>query len=761
MRDPALQMRGGILDPMSHLPPLIVDLGLILSVAAVTTLVFKRIRQPLVLGYIVAGFLVGPHVKFVPTVTDEANIRTWSEIGVIFLLFGLGLEFSFKKLVQVGGAAAVTAITTVLFMLGAGYATGQLMGWSGMDSVFLGGILSISSTTIIVRAFDELGLKTRGFARLVVGALVIEDLVAILLLVLLSTVAVGRQFAGTALFLELGKLALYLALWFGGGIFLIPTLFNSTRRLLNDETLLVVSVALCLAMASLAVAAGFSAALGAFIMGSVLAETFLAERIEHLTRPVKDLFGAIFFVSVGMLIDPQVLRTEWGPVLLISVVTMLGQPLSSGAGALLAGQPLKRAVQAGMSLSQIGEFSFIIATLGLTLGVTSPKLYPIAVAVSVLTTFSTPYMIRGSEGVAAWLERALPKAWAAALDRYGRQADQVQGTSDWRKLLRAYALNVAVLGLLALAVILLGEQQLLPRFTATHGAKRGALAAGLITLVSLVPVVWLMSVRRIQRAAYRHLWLNKSELRGPLVMIEGVRVVAGVVVLTLLVNLFFGAGPGLLAAVVLIVLAVLLFRRGMHAFYQRLEKHFLINYHQREKRRERPELAPWDLHLAEVEVPATSVAIGRTLQELALRERHGVNIALIERGDRTIQVPGREERLMPGDNLVLIGTDEQLAAAGAALQQLPAESGTPTPERCEMKLLKYRVLPRSPLIGRTIRSSGIREEGSALVTGLERDARRIPNPDGATIIQQDDLLWLVGDADKVRRFMHNGMAVRE
>ena len=399
---------------MTHLPPLIQDLGLLLSVAAVTTLVFKRIRQPVVLGYIVAGFLVGPHVKFVPTVTDEANIRTWSEIGVIFLLFGLGLEFSFKKLMQVGGAAAVTAITTVLFMLGAGYATGQLLGWSGMDSVFLGGILSISSTTIIVRAFDELGLKTRGFARLVIGALVIEDLVAILLLVLLSTVAVGRQFEGTALFLEMGKLVLYLALWFGGGIFLIPTFFERTRRLLNDETLLVVSVALCLAMAGLAVTAGFSAALGAFIMGSVLAETFLAERIEHLTKPVQDLFGAVFFVSVGMLIDPQVLRTEWAPVLLISVVTMLGQPLSSGAGALLAGQPLKRAVQAGMSLSQIGEFSFILANLAVALHLLPEDGRSLILAAAMISILINPAAFAAAERIRARLDKARPAADVSA-----------------------------------------------------------------------------------------------------------------------------------------------------------------------------------------------------------------------------------------------------------------------------------------------------------------------------------------------------------
>lgn len=750
-----------ILSPMTHLPPLIHDLGLILSVAAVTTLVFKKIRQPLVLGYILAGLLVSPHVKYVPTVMDEASIGTWSEIGVIFLLFGLGLEFSFKKLAQVGGAAAVTAITTVLFMLGAGYATGQLLGWGGMDSMFLGGILSISSTTIIVRAFDELGLKTRGFARLVVGALVIEDLVAILLLVLLSTLAVGRQFEGTALLLEMGKLALFLALWFGGGIFLVPTLFKRTRHLMNDETLLVVALALCLAMAGLAVTAGFSAALGAFIMGSVLAETLLAERIEHLTRPVKDLFGAIFFVSVGMLIDPQVLRTEWAPVLVISAVVMVGQPLSSGVGALLAGQPLKRAVQAGMSLSQIGEFSFIIATLGLSLGVTSPRLYPIAVAVSVLTTFVTPYMIRGSAGMAARIERALPKGWAAALDRYSRQTEQVRVRSDWHKLLRAYGLNVGVLSLLGVSVILLGERQLLPWASGRFGARQGAMVAGLLTLVALLPVVWAMAFHRVQRAAYRHLWLNRRALRGPLVMIEALRIGAAVVLLTLLVNRFFGAGPGLLAAVLSVGAAVLLFRRGMHAFYHRMEKHFLINYHQRERRRERPELAPWDLHLAEVVVPATSLAVGRTLQELALREAHGVNIALIERGERTIQVPKRDERLLPGDHLVLIGTDEQLAAASTALSENPPLSGAPTPERCEMRLVKYRVLPRSPLVGRSIRESGIREEGAALVTGLERGEQRFGNPDSTMRLEQDDLLWLVGDVERMRTFMQGGRAERE
>ena len=356
---------------MIHLPVLIADLGLILAAAGVTTLLFKKIKQPLVLGYILAGVLVGPYIDFMPTVTDHKSITIWAEIGVIFLLFSLGLEFSFKKLVKVGGSASITAIVEVVFMLLIGFGVGKMLGWSTMDSIFLGGILSVSSTTIIIRAFEELGVKHKKFAGLVFGVLIVEDLVAILLLVLLSTLAVSQQFAGTEMLISILKLAFFLVLWFLGGIFLIPTFLKATKKLMNDETMLIVSLALCLVMVLLAVKVGFSPALGAFIMGSILAETTQAEKIEHLTKSVKDLFAAIFFVSVGMLIDPSILLEYALPIVAVTLATVLGKLISSTLGALLSGQPLKTSVQAGMSLAQIGEFSFIIATLGLTLKVTS------------------------------------------------------------------------------------------------------------------------------------------------------------------------------------------------------------------------------------------------------------------------------------------------------------------------------------------------------------------------------------------------------
>lgn len=746
---------------MSHLPHLIADLGLILSVAAVTTLVFKRIKQPLVLGYILAGVFVGPHVDMVPTVLDENSIRTWSDIGVIFLLFSLGLEFSFKKVAKVGGTASVTALTTVTFMLVAGFGAGQLLGWTFMDSLFLGGILSISSTTIIIRALDELGLKTRGFASIVVGVLVIEDLVAILLMVMLSTVAVSREFAGGAMLFEMGKLAAFLLVTFVVGIYLIPTALNRTRRLMNEETLLVVAVALCLTMVFLASKAGFSAALGAFLMGSMLAETVLAERIEHQVKPVKDLFGAIFFVSVGMMIDPLVLVDHWLPVLLLSVVVVVGQPISSMVGALISGQPLKRAVQAGMCLSQIGEFSFIIATLGITLGVTGSFLYPIAVAVSVITTFSTPYMIKASEHVSTWLAGALPAKWSHAMDLYSQQTSQVKVTSDWRILLRAYALNVSVFFLLCVAVIVITSRELAPWLSEHlphHLAQPGA---GLITLVLILPLVWAMSIRRIKRPAYRHLWLSKKQLRGPLVSLEVGRLVVAVLVLGLLVNQFFSTAWAFVATLLFMAIAILIFRRKLHRFYHRVEQRFFTNLNQRELQKKRPHLAPWDMHLAEVDVPTGSIVVGRSLLELRLREEHGVNIALIERNDRNIPAPSRDERLLPGDRLVVIGTDEQLAELNRTLETTLPENGEYDLSKDDIALEKYRILPRSPLIGTTIRASRLREEAMAMVAGIERGDQRLMNPESITAFEQHDLVWLVGNTERIHAFMDQWKAARE
>lgn len=524
---------------MIHLPPLIADLALILIAAAITTLIFKKLKQPLVLGYIVAGLLVGQHVSLVPTVSDEANIKIWSEIGVIFLLFSLGLEFSFKKLIKVGGSSSITAIVEVVFMLLLGYLVGQLMGWSSMDSIFLGGILSISSTTIIIRAFEELGIKGQQFAGLVFGILVVEDLVAIVLLVLLSTLAVSQQFAGGEMLNSVIKLVFFLIAWFITGIFFIPTLLRKTKKLMNEETLLVTAIGLCLLMVVLATQAGFSPALGAFIMGSILAETTQAEKIEHLIKPVKELFGAIFFVSVGMLIDPAMLVKYALPVAIITLVTLAGKTLSTCIGALLSGQPLKTSVQAGMSLAQIGEFSFIIAQLGLSLKVTSDFLYPVAVAVSAVTTFTTPYMIRLSAPFYEKLAGVLPHRWKTSLNRYSAATQTISVVSDWKQLLRSYVVNMTIYAVVILAITLLSYYYLLPLINIKfNGYNWGRIASALITLILLMPFLWALALRNISSQASSNIWEQKK-YRGPLLLVRFSRMILAVFLIGFFMDRFF------------------------------------------------------------------------------------------------------------------------------------------------------------------------------------------------------------------------------
>jgi CPA2 family monovalent cation:H+ antiporter-2 len=734
---------------MSHLPVLIIDLALILAAAGVTTLLFKKIKQPLVLGYILAGLLVGPHVKFVPTVTDNESIHIWAEIGVIFLLFSLGLEFSFKKLVKVGGSASVTAVVEVVSMLLIGFVAGLAMGWSTMDSIFLGGILSVSSTTIIIRAFEELNVKHKKFAGLVFGVLIVEDLVAILLLVLLSTLAVSQQFAGVEMLTSILKLCFFLVLWFIAGIFLIPTFLKKTRKLMNDETMLIVAIALCLLMVLIAVKVGFSAALGAFIMGSILAETTQAEHIEHLTKSVKDLFAAIFFVSVGMLIDPRILIDYAVPILIITLATVFGKFLSSGLGALISGQPLKTAVQTGMSLAQIGEFSFIIATLGLSLKVTSDFLYPIAVAVSAITTFTTPYLIKASEPFYRFLERTLPDKWVAGIQRYSSSTAGITTLSDWKVLLRAYTTNTVIHTVILIALVFFGSKYIQPFITAhIINGDRGIIISLILTLILMAPFLWALSIRRMQRNAYSHLWLNKKYTRGPLIALEVLRIGLGTFFVAFLIFQFYDTFVATLIAMAIIVAGIFVFSRKLQSFYDRLENRFLGNLNARQAQHA-PEILPWDTHLTELIVSPDSVLVGQTLVDLAVREKYGINIALIERGKRMIPTPSRDERLYPHDKVLIIGSDDQLATVKPLFEgQGDANEEYDFPKN-EMTLQKVVINSQSPIYNQSIRDSGIREKSQGLVVGIERKGIRILNPDSNLVFENEDIVWIVGNHKKI------------
>ena len=734
-----------------HLQPLISDLGLILMTAGIAVLLFKKLKQPLVLGYLIAGFLAGNHFDFFPSVTDIKSVDLWAEIGVIFLLFSLGLEFSFKKLMKVGGTASITAITQIVTMVIIGYFVGQWMDWSKMDSIFLGVILSISSTTIILKTFEELGVKAQNFAGIVIGSLIVQDIVAILMMVLLSTIAVTNQFSGGELLQSVLKLLFFLTIWFVGGIFFIPTLLKRAKHLLSDEMLLIISLALCLMMVILAADVGFSPALGAFIMGSIIAETTQAEHIEHLVKPVKDLFGAVFFVSVGMLIDPQTLYDHAIPVLILSLITIFGQSISSTAGALLSGQPLKQSVQTGMSLSQIGEFSFIIATLGMTLNVTSSFLYPIVVAVSAVTTFTTPFMIKLSTPFSEYLSKKLPRKWTKRIERYSANAQAIKSVSNWQIVINAYLVQVIVHSVIIVAAILLSSKYLLPLVT---DFQFGNALGALITLVVLSPFLWALSLRRVAVNEVAIL-LEERKYRGPILMMLLLRVLLTTFFIGFLLNIFFSPIFAFIALIVALVV-YFVFQKKLNAQYHRIENHFLKNLNAREitkAKRSRSDLSPWDGHMTFFDIATESNIAGKTLEELKIREQIGINIAFIKRGDIMINIPNKNERLFPSDEICVIGTDAQVKEFKSYLDQ--HEIDVPDTLTETEIVLRQIELKNESYIGKSIRDSKLREKTSGLVVGIEKKGKRILNPESDVVLEKDDILWIVGNKKLLADLVHN------
>ncbi len=742
---------------MNELPHIITDLGLILGAAAVTTFVFRRLKQPIVLGYLIAGLLVGPHFHIFPTITDNESVEVWAQIGVIILLFNLGLEFSFKKLVKVGGPAAIAAFTEVIVMLIVGYGIGAAFGWSRVDSMFLGGIMCISSTTIIIRAFDELGLKGKNFVSLVFGILVIQDLVAIVMLVLLPAVAVSMKLSGMSLLFPIAKLTFFLVLWFVSGIFFLPTVLRRMGKVMSDEMLLITALALCFLMVMLATKVGFSPALGAFIMGSILAETRVGGKIEHLTKSVKDLFGAVFFISVGMMIDLDVLPQYWQPILFISLAVILLQPLGTILGALLSGQPLKTSVQAGMSLSQIGEFSFIIATLGLSLGVTGAFLYPIAVAVSAVTTFTTPYMVRLSGPVYRWLERTLPDRVLQLIQRHSTSAQAIKMASDWKVFIRSYLMQMVVYSVIIFSIIQVIIRYVEPIWHDQNNRYINVTITG-ITLVVLSPFLWALTIRSIKPQATARLWSNNT-YKGPLLVLQAVRGLIGLLLVGLLINSLLSFYLALVVLCVALVLMGISYKR-LQMIYEKIEGRFFSNFHDKEmqeNKRNGSHLAPWDAHITSFTLTPDFNGIGKTLLELKFREQFGVNIAMIKRGDFTIQVPDRRERIYPGDGLYVIGTDEQVDAFKKYLDENSSvKINYKSPEQ-EVSLQQVTVGDGWDLHERTIKESQIRERTKGLIVGIERGEERILNPESNVKLLNGDKLWIVGNNKRIRLLVKRGM----
>ena len=741
-----------------ELDALITDLALILIVAGVVTLLFKNLKQPVVLGYIVAGFLVGPNFVFFPTIVDEGDINLWAELGIIVLLFSLGLEFSFKKLFQVGASAVLTALVVVTGMMLAGYGAGRLLHFTYLDSIFLGAMLSMSSTTIIIKAFTDLNLRKKAFTNLVFGVLIVEDLFAVVMMVILSSIAVKNSFEGAELLESIAKLVFFLIIWFVVGISILPLILKKTRKFLNDETLLVVSMGLCLGMVVLATYAGFSSALGAFVMGSILAGTNEAERIEKVVQPVKDLFGAIFFVSVGMLVSPAALSQYALPICLLSIVVIVGQIFFGTVGMLASGQTLKISIQSGFSLSQIGEFAFIIASLGVSLHVTSDFLYPIVVAVSVITTFLTPYMIRLAEPASTFVDAHLPESWRKFLMRYSSGSQTALNHENlWKKLLIAMVRITVVYSIVSISIIALSFRFVVPFFKENLPHFWASLLGAVFVILCIAPFLRAIMVKKNHSVEFVTLWHDSRTNRAPLVSTIVIRIMIAALFVIFVISGLFKASIGLIIGVAVLVVLLMVWSRRLKKQSILIERRFFQNLRSRDVRAEylgekKPEYAgrllSHDLHLADMEIPGESSWAGKTLLELNLGKKFGVHVASILRGKRRINIPGGSVRLFPMDKIQVIGTDEQLSVFNEAMQN-GAKIDWDVYEKSEMALRQFIIDADSVFLGKTIRESGIRDKYHCMIAGIENEDGALMVPDVNVPLVEGDVVWVVGEKEDV------------
>lgn len=751
---------------MAEIPFLVKDLALILMVAGIVTLLFKKLKQPLVLGYIVAGFLVSPHMPYTMSVIDDNDIQTWADIGVIFTLFSLGLDFSFKKIVKMGASPIISTVVIVFCMMMLGISVGHGFGWNKMDCIFLGGMLAMSSTTIIYKAFDDMGLRQQKFAGMVMSVLILEDILAIVMMVMLSAIAGGSTPDGEQMFESVIKIVFFLILWFIVGIFAIPLFLRSVRKLINSETLLIVSLGLCCGMAVLSTKVGFSSAFGAFVMGSILAETIEAEKIIKLVEPVKNLFGAIFFVSVGMLVDPQILVDYALPILALVLTILLGQAILGTLGFMLGGESLKSAMRCGFSMAQIGEFSFIIASLGLSLGVISKFLYPVVVAVSVITTFLTPYMIRLATPSYQVMEKHLPNKLITALNHLATNRPSTTQQSKWKALLRQMTVNTVAYSILSAAVIALMFTFVLPLMRNLLPGWRlhwyANAITGVLTVIFIAPFLRAIVMKKNHSNEWKRLWVESSINRIPLLSTIVVRFMIALGFIFYICNFLSRFTDALMISIGIVAVLLIIVSRRTKKRSIKMERLFIRNLRSRDieaqvKGTKRPlyegHLLDRDIHISEFEVPEDSTWCGHTLRELNLRQRFGIDMSSIYRGSRRINIPNGDTTIFPCDKLQIIGNDEQTQKFNNALQTelVPEDLDI---EKREMKLRQLVISGKSEFCGKTLGESGIRDKYDCMVVGLEEGLESLTKISPSYTFQKGDIIWIVGEEAALQKIMN-------
>lgn len=755
---------------MTHLPTIITDLSLILILASIFSVLCKILKQPVVLGYIVAGLLAGPHISLIPTVQPE-NISTWADIGVIFLLFGMGLEFSFKKMMSIGKVGGKAMLFEVLTLSVFGFAIGRLMGWNFIDSMLLGGMLTMSSTAIIVKAFNDMGLQKEKFAGIVFGILVFEDLFAILLMVILSTFAVSRSFEGSELAMMVARLGFFLVMWFVCGIYLIPTLLKKIKKYLNSETLLLVAMGLCFLMVVLATKAGFSSALGAFIMGSILAETIELENIEKVIQPIKDFFGAIFFVSVGMMVDPQVLFDNFSTVIIIAAASIAGKMIFTTTGVRLAGESMKTAVQSGFSLAQMGEFSFIIASMGMSLGVTSASIYPIVIAVSVITTFTTPYTIKLALPAYHVLESVLPNSLT---DKLNKREDKKAGEkeSQWKQLLMSYFFNLAIFSAICLSVYFVSAAFLLPLCATFDNLDFGHIIFSFVSIIAMSPfLIGMVRNRGRQSFLFLSLWSSHNNNRYFLTAMIGLRWVVAIVFLFMTIKLYWNISSVVIVVVALVVFAFIFQNKNLQKGYWKLEARFVKNFNQRqiemrlnqnskqEGNMHELDNLHWidkNLYVSTYLVQEGGVVENKTLKELNLRKVYDIIIVAVTRNGKQINFPDGDFRLEVNDTLLALGQIQKLKNAQIDYKGIDLDYSKvinlhdftlkqQSDKHSCIKCMTFIIGENSSWIDKNLYDAQLNRKTNCLVVGIERGDIPIPNPSSHVRFKKDDMVWVMGD----------------
>lgn len=747
-----------------HIPVLISDLAVMLITAGLITILFKKIKQPLVLGYILAGFLISSYFPFFPTVVDTDSITTWSEIGIIFLMFHLGLEFNLHKLARVGSTAIITAIVEVIGILAVGFLAGRLLGFGVMDSVFLGGMLSMSSTTIIIKAFDELQLRGKKFTELVFGTLVIEDIVGIFMMVILSTISVSKNVTGGQVAGSLSLMILYLIIWLILGIYFLPTFLNRTIKLMNDEMLLIVSLGVCFGMVILANALGFSSALGAFLSGSLLAGTVHVERIEHLTKGVKDLFGAVFFLSVGMLVNPQTLVEYATPIIVITAVTIFGKLIFSSLGMLLSGQTLDNALRCGFSLAQIGEFAFIIASLGMSLGVTGDYLYPIVVSVSVITTFTTPFCIKTAPKFISVIEKHLPDSLVAKLNKYTSE-DQAEKEkdNDWYLYIKKYFRRVVVFGGLMLVIAIFGIHVAEPALSGYMGKTAADTITCVLIYVFMAPFVGPMM--NLHNNLFTSLWLKRKSFRLPLIVLNLIKVAIAVSIAMIPLAVLFNVKAIWLFFIIVGIMVILGRSDGMTGWYLQLETRFLRNFNERIIKREEAlgMKETWldnKLHIISFFAPKEGEFLGTPLRELDWGYRYNVYVVKIQRGTHTYILPKENVSIQAGDKVYVVGEEMAIMNFYKIIDSEPCkrmrtvrqfmDSGYPDVDKA-LSICAVKITGQEDFAGKSIKNGNVRSHWNCMILGLQRKGLTVIMPNASMIISKGDIMWVMGSNNNVGR----------